>query len=205
MHLPFQWAITTCTPKHNPPPLFAVVERLVVAGQLLTPTRRCVFEQETDPQTDGQATGKLLRGLPAKVEKCNIRAVLLLSASKRLCNSTCKLISDDRIREILWLSELDDTYWFAALQFEGSVLPQFVVQVVEEEAERGRSLVERHMEVWSQLRHVEGLWLPDCTDRNKTKPPFFWTYTVCTLMIQLTISSTIISIKYANYQIFSIF
>lgn len=58
------------------------------------------------------------------------------------------------------------SYWFAALQSEGSVLSQFVIQVVEVEAKGGRSLVERHVEVRPQLRHVEGLWFPDCTNKQ---------------------------------------
>ena len=60
------------------------------------------------------------------------------------------------------------SYWFAALQFERSFLPQFVVQVVQVEAEGGRSLVERHVEVRPQLRHVQGLRFPDCKDGQKS-------------------------------------
>lgn len=58
---------------------------------------------------------------------------------------------------------------FAALQPERSVVPQFVVQVVEVEAEGGRSLVKRHVQVRSQLRHVQGLRLPDCDGQTETK------------------------------------
>jgi len=62
-------------------------------------------------------------------------------------------------------------YWFAALQPERAVLPQFVVQVVEVEAEGGRSLIEGHVKVRPELRHIQGLWLPVCRDRKKTKSP----------------------------------
>lgn len=60
-----------------------------------------------------------------------------------------------------------DTHRLAALKSEGSVLPQFVVQVVEVEAKGSGSLVERYMEVGAQLRHIQCFWFPDCKDRNK--------------------------------------
>lgn len=69
-------------------------------------------------------------------------------------------------------STADVTHRFAALQFEGSVLPQLVVQVVEVEAKGGRSLLERHVEVGPQLRHVQDLWLPDWTHRQDFYPVF---------------------------------
>lgn len=55
-------------------------------------------------------------------------------------------------KKMLWsyiLQHIQDSqsYRFAALQSEGSLLPQFVVQIVEVEAEGGRSLIERHVEV----------------------------------------------------------
>lgn len=53
------------------------------------------------------------------------------------------------------------THGFAALHSEGPVLTQLVVQVVEVKAEGGRSALERHVEVRPQLRHIQGLRLPD--------------------------------------------
>lgn len=60
------------------------------------------------------------------------------------------------------------THGFAALHSEGPVLTQLVVQVVEVKAEGGRSAFERHVEVRPQLRHVQGLWLPDCRQTKVT-------------------------------------
>lgn len=75
----------------------------------------------------------------------------------------------------------DVTHWFAALHPEGSVLAQLVVQVVEVKAERGRSALERHVEVRPQLRHVQGLRLPVC---RRTKV----TVTVCSTYVLLHLS-----------------
>lgn len=72
----------------------------------------------------------------------------------------------------------DATHRLAALHPEGPVLTQLVVQVVEVEAEGGRSALERHVEVGPQLRHVQGPRLPVC---GQTKA----TVTVCNMFVLL--------------------
>lgn len=63
----------------------------------------------------------------------------------------------------------ENAHRFAALQSEGPLLSQLVVQVVDGEAERGRGVVKHDMQIRSQLRNIQHLGLPNCQTETERR------------------------------------
>lgn len=61
----------------------------------------------------------------------------------------------------------ENAHRFAALQSEGPLLSELVIQVVDGEAECGRGVVKHNMQIRSKLRNIQHLGLPNCQGKRK--------------------------------------